>query len=325
MNYQEIQNYIKCQKPFDIRDYIDDLIPTNKRERSKYFCPICDNHNLHVGQNGEWQCWNQPDAAHRREIIVALTGIDYRELYRNIDYVPGCRVDRPPRIYPIARPVCQLTKMLFTGNIDLARLRILKAGKHLAGVAEGVNTYYYYSTHQRAVRVDQADGDKYFYYEYLIDRIWQLGKGTKSWHPYGIHQLIQANRVPIPIDSHQVGIVIVEGQKCVDLAHRHNIAAVCLEGGDYHYDIIHRKLAQISGVVKDPILICLPDNDSSGIGKMLRVQEVAKTLEIPSIVIPPNQLIENPHQGDDIEQFIAQCQNSPIEALANCIYRSSIT
>lgn len=323
MNYQEIQDYIRCQKPFDIRDYIDDLIPTNKRERNKYFCPVCGKHNLHIGPKGEWDCWNQPDPAHRRDIIIALTGIDYRELYHNIHYTPGCRVDRPPRIYPAVKSLPPLTETLFTGDIDLSKLRILRAGKHLSGVVEETRTYYYYSTHQRAVRVDQDDG-KYFYYECLVERVWQLGKGHRYWHPYGIHQLIQSNRVPIPIESCQLGLVVVEGQKCVDLAHRHDIAAVCLEGGDYHYDLIHQKLAQISGIIKDPVLICLPDRDSSGIGKMLRVQGVAETLGLASIIVPPHRLIKNPRQGDDIEQFIAQCQDPPIETLANCIYRSAV-
>jgi hypothetical protein len=319
MNYEEIQAFIKAQKIFDIRDYLDKLTPTNRRERNKYFCPACNMHNLHVGPNGEWTCWNQTEAEHRREIIIALTGIDYRQLYRDIHYAPSEK-RHESKVYLKPKPLRVIDNILFNKPIDFRNFRIARAGRHLPGIQNHPITQYWYSKHQRAVRVEQDSG-KYFYYEHLAHNKWQLGSGAKYWHPYGIHQLIPANR-PRPnqnSDHSYLGILILEGQKSVDLAHQRNIAAICLEAGDYHDKKISMKLTQISRLIKNLVFICFPDNDSAGMSKMLKVYDTATSLKIPCILIPPHKLIHDPQQGDDIEQFIWQCKDPPIQVLENSL------
>jgi len=51
-----------------IEEYLD---PTPK-EKGKHFCPVCAGHNLSLGKNGKWDCFDDPSKEHRQDICTWL-------------------------------------------------------------------------------------------------------------------------------------------------------------------------------------------------------------------------------------------------------------
>ncbi len=57
------------QESFDIRNFLDRLTPTNKKNR--YFCPVCDGHNLTIDpKTGKYKCWNGCECRDIREALA---------------------------------------------------------------------------------------------------------------------------------------------------------------------------------------------------------------------------------------------------------------
>jgi putative DNA primase/helicase len=264
---------------FILLDRINDLIPYRK-ERGKYWCPSCDGHNLSIcPRTGKWNCWNDPTRHHRIEIIRKLVG----ETAQVSTYQ-----SRPT---PIVLSPIRLSVATLQG-LKLPPLETLALAHHCNS-----QIFYQYSAQQRVVRSDW-EGGKSFCPQHLDDGRWLNGAGSQPWLPYGIGRLQHQGHGLSPV-------LVVEGQKCVEIAAQSGISAVCLEGGDYSHLTIPFKLRAIQRQVGNPILIVLPDADRSGIDKAVAIAQVSRELGIPCAIIDPQRICQM-DMGDDIEQMLSR-------------------
>jgi hypothetical protein len=264
---------------FILLDRINDLVPYRK-ERGKYWCPGCNGHNLSIcRRTGKWNCWNDPTRHHRIEIIRKLVGeTDRVSTYQS-------------RSTPIALSPIRLSVAMLQG-LKLPPLETLTLAHHCSS-----QTFYQYSAQQRVVRTDW-DGGKSFCPQHLNDGRWLNGAGLQRWLPYGISRLQhQGRKLAL--------VLVVEGQKCAEIAAQSGIGAVCLEGGDYSRSTIPFKLRAIQRQVGNPILIVLPDADRSGVDKAMAIAQASSKLSIPCAIIDPQQICQM-DTGDDIEQMLSR-------------------
>ncbi len=68
---------------FDIRNHIDQLTP-NKKEKGKYICPACNDHNLSIDlKTGKYNCWNCQDTQEIARILAGSNNHTYWQ--KNLD------------------------------------------------------------------------------------------------------------------------------------------------------------------------------------------------------------------------------------------------
>jgi hypothetical protein len=243
--------------------------------RGRYVCPACAGHNLTFSRTGAWNCWNNPSSAHRLEIMTAL-GVGLKHSFPPPE----------PEYYPNVIP-----------NIHPAQLSfpLVSPGELLVEV-EGNRTHYSYGDCQRVVRID-IPGDKIIYPQYHVGDIWINGAGNNLWLPYGFSRYL-----PYPGKINL--ILIVEGQKCVEIAHQRGIPTLCLEGGDYSQKTTFDKLREIKDRFERVLLAILPDNDLAGSRKAKRILHTARYFELPTLLLDPIEIEPGLVVGGDIEQMV---------------------
>jgi hypothetical protein len=264
---------------FILLDRINDLVPYPK-ERGKYWCPSCEGHNLSIcRRTGKWNCWNDPTRHHRIEIARKLIGVTANlSTYQHRS--------TPIALSPVRLPTAMLQ------SLKLPPLENLTLVHHCSS-----QIFYQYSAQQRVVRSDW-EGGKSFCPQHLDDGKWLNAAGAQPWLPYGIGRLKHQGRKLSPV-------LVVEGQKCVEIAAQGGIGAVCLEGGDYSRSTIPFKLRAIQRQVGNPIFIVLPDADRSGVDKALAIAQASPKLGIPCAIIDPQRICQM-DMGDDIEQMLSR-------------------
>jgi hypothetical protein len=259
-------------QPIVLADYKDSLTPY-RRHRERYYCPVCDGHNLTFSPIGKWMCWNIPTREHRLEIMARL--------------VPNfkCSTRRvQPEFCPIVLPRVHPTLLHFP---------LIK--RELLSDVVGRRTHYWYSNSQRVVRIDRVDG-KSIFPQFLNGSVWVNGAGDRSWAPYGLSRLL-----PYPGKTNL--ILVIEGQKCVEIAHSRGIPALCLEGGDYSHQTMFDKLRAIRDRLERSLLVVLPDYDLDGNRKALQIIHTARYFSLPTLLLDPLQIESDLKAGDDIEQM----------------------
>jgi hypothetical protein len=251
------------------------LLNPYRRYPNRYWCPACKCHNLTFSLEGKWNCWNDPTRTHRLEIMLAL-GI---ELKRSIP---------PPKTeyYPNINPNIQPSQLGFP---------LLRPGESLVEV-DGNRTHYLYGNCQRVVRI-HIPGDKIIYPQHLLTQDWVNGAGDRQWLPYGLSRYL-----PYPGKTNL--ILLVEGQKCVEIAHHRGIPALCLEGGDYSQKTIFDKLRAIQNRFERVLLILSPDNDAPGFRKAERIIHTARYFSMPTLLLDPIKIEPGLAIGGDIEQMV---------------------
>ena len=71
MNTNSLANSTSDNKPFSIFEHISKLTPA--KEKDKYYCPVCQEHNLSIEPKDEaYNCWNDQSKEHTREIRKLL-------------------------------------------------------------------------------------------------------------------------------------------------------------------------------------------------------------------------------------------------------------
>ena len=159
----------------------------------------------------------------------------------------------------------------------------------------GRRTHYWYSNSQRVVRIDRVDG-KSIFPQFLNGSVWVNGAGDRSWAPYGLSRLL-----PYPGKTNL--ILVIEGQKCVEIAHSRGIPALCLEGGDYSHQTMFDKLRAIRDRLERSLLVVLPDYDLDGNRKAQQIIHTARYFSLPTLLLDPLQIESDLKAGDDIEQM----------------------
>jgi hypothetical protein len=257
-----------------LADHKEVLTPY-RRQKERYICPACDGHNLTFSDIGEWTCWNNPTREHRFEILDRL--FPYRE---RSDPVTKREPEYPQPIAPTVHP-SQLSYPLLTDEV-LSHVR-------------GKFTTYRYSDSQRVVRIDTAS-QRYIYPQFLNSDEWVKGAGEQPWQPYGLTRLL-----PRPGVTNL--LLIVEGQKCVEIAHHRGIPALCLEAGDYSSQTIFDKLRAIKAKFGRLLLVVLPDHDLAGTNKANLTLRTARYFQLPTLLLNPLELEPQLVESGDIEQM----------------------
>jgi hypothetical protein len=257
-------------QPIVLADYKDNLYLYRK---NRYYCPACLGHNLTFSPGGAWNCWNDPTREHRLEIMARL--------------VPNFK-QFAPRVKSESRPI-------ILPRIHPAQLHFpLIEDKPLAQVV-GRRTIYGYSEQQRVVRIDYLSR-KVIFPQSFDGKKWVKFAGSKPWTPYGLSRLL-----PYPAKINLVSIV--EGQKCVEIAHSRGIPALCLESGDYSSKTTFDKLRAIKQRLERVLLVVLPDYDLAGDRKAQRIIHTARYFSLPTLLLDPLQIESDLKAGDDIEQM----------------------
>jgi hypothetical protein len=260
------------RQPIVLADYKDNL---RLYRRNRYYCPACPGHNLTFCPLGRWNCWNDPTRAHRLEIMAALLPD-----FNRSGYTPRVKSEPCSIILPRVHP---------------ALLHFPLIERELLSDVVGRRTHYWYSHSQRVVRIDRVDG-KSIFPQFLNGSVWVNGAGDRSWAPYGLSRLL-----PYPGKTNL--ILVIEGQKCVEIAHHRGIPALCLEGGDYSHQTMFDKLRAIRDRLERLLLVVLPDYDLDGDRKAQRIIHTAHYFSLPTLLLDPLQIESDLKAGDDIEQM----------------------
>jgi hypothetical protein len=243
------------------------------RERGKYYCPACGGHNLSFSRSGAWNCWNNPSYEHRIEILKAVIP-DFKQIPPR---------SRPPPPFPVKLPI-HPAQIHFPLIMD----------KRLTEVVGNRSTYWY-SSRQRIIRLDYPNR-KVIFPQSLSGKYWQNSAGSEPWVVFGLSRLL-----PYPGMINLV--LVVEGQKCVEIAHQRGIPALCLEGGDYSHQTTFHKLREIRDKLERLVLAILPDYDLAGNQKSIQIAQIANYLSIPAFILHPLEIEAALSVGDDIEQL----------------------
>jgi hypothetical protein len=169
------------------------------------------------------------------------------------------------------------------------------AGRRFAN-ANGRRTVYWYSQKQRVVRIDYPT-DKVIFPQSFNGWEWIDVAGASPWLPYGLSRLL-----PYPGKINLV--LVVEGQKCVEIAHSRGIPALCLESGDYSAQTTFDKLRAIKERLERVLLAVLPDYDLAGTRKAERIVHTARYFSLPTLLLNPLQIEPTLGAGGDIEQMV---------------------
>jgi hypothetical protein len=256
-----------------LADYKEHLKPY-RHYRERFYCPACDGHNLTFSPTGAWRCWNDQSREHRLEIMARLVPDFKRSTPRQSELVSS--VVTLPNIHPF-----QLGYPLVTDEV--------------LSEVNGTRTIYRYSQFQRVMRIDR-NGKKSIFPQFFNGSAWVNGAGSRPWQPYGLSRLL-----PYPSTTNL--ILVVEGQKCVEIAHYRGIPALCLQGGDYSNRTTFDKLRAIKTRLGRLLLVVLPDNDLAGTNKANHIIHTARYFSLPTLLLDPLQIDPTLDNGDDIEQM----------------------
>lgn len=258
-----------------------EILTPYRRQKERYICPACDGHNLTFSDGGRWTCWNNPTREHRFEILDRL----FPDRERS-DRVPKREPEYPQEIAPTVHP-SQLGYPLMTDEV-LCEFR-------------GNRTVYRYSSFQRVVRIDTPQ-QRYIFPQCLDCDEWVKGAGLNPWQTYGLSRLL-----PRPGVTNL--LLIVEGQKCVEIAHHRGIPALCLEAGDYSSRTAFDKLRAVKAKFGRLLLAVLPDNDTAGANKANVILHTARYFNLPMLLLDPLEIEPRLGDGDDIEQMSNLCRD----------------
>jgi hypothetical protein len=257
------------------------LLTAYRRYPNRYWCPACGCHNLTFSPEGKWMCWNNPTREHRLEIMARLVP-NFKHFARRVK----------PESYPVIIPRIHPAQLHFPLMKDD---RLAETIPQRGRFANGGWTVYWYSKKQRVVRIDYPT-DKVIFPQSFNDRQWIDVAGSDPWTLYGISRLL-----PYPGKINLV--LVVEGQKSVEIAHSRQIPALCLEGGDYSAQTAFDKLRAIKERLERVLLVVLPDYDLAGTRKAERIIHTARYFSLPTLLLDPLQISSPLGAGDDIEQM----------------------
>jgi hypothetical protein len=159
----------------------------------------------------------------------------------------------------------------------------------------GRRTVYWYSDTQRVVRIDYRT-DKVIFPQSFNGKEWLDGAGLSSWAPYGLSRLL-----PYPGKINLV--LVVEGQKSVEIAHSCGIPSLCLESGDYSNRTAFDKIRVVKERLGRVLLVVLPDYDLAGTYKAERIIHTARYFSLPTLLLDPLEIEPTLGAGGDIEQM----------------------
>lgn len=245
---------------------------------NRFWCPVCNTHTLTFAPNGAWNCWNDPERIHRLEILAAVVPDFGKSSHRDPVQSP------PPDIILPPIPLIPFTQLHLPITTSLQLSEVM-----------GNRTIYRYSDYQRVMRWDYPTY-KVIRPQHFNGKDWICKAGNRPWVPFGLLRLAS---YPGVLNI----VLIIEGQKCVEIANSRCLPAVCLEAGDYSTQTIAAKLEAIRASLERVFLVVLPDYNLAGLYRARNILEVAYKSGIPAIALDPLKIKPTLKVGDDIEQI----------------------
>ena len=275
---------------FSILDHIDKL--TAAKEQGKYFCPICNGHNLSIDQkSGAYKCWNGCDC---KDIREALAPWSERNGQQNTRVIYRKAKPKTPRPTPLPDQFVLATLPEVPADIPQRKSR--RDSQH----GEVWELLYIYSPELEVLRTEWANSSKRKGYDktvipYHLDSEGEIlkGKGNNSWPMYRELEALQ----------HGIGkwVLLPEGESCVEICRWLQMIGITFQGADWSEETIHSGMLRlkeegITGVVY------LPDNDDTGRRKADKCASAAAKVGIPLLNIPPLALWDDmPEKGDIVD------------------------
>ncbi len=309
---------------FNIFEFVDNggLVP-NPKEKNKYFCPVCEGHNLGVDpKTGAYHCFNSD--CDPKDIREALKPWEEKlKEIKDSNYQPSNRkrVNKKPK--PI--PPCPIPE----GGVNLALLPDIPSDipqlinesipnfvVEKCGVpAKAKVKSYQYSETQLVKRYQWDDDSKPKGYSKTI-RPWYLkngaaalaprdqlkmGKGTQEWEPYRLNEAVANGK-----DKWVIG---VEGEDGVEDTRSLGLAAVTWQGAAWREVDLGTGLSLLkNGGIKG--LIFISDNDETGEKKAKTLLEVSGKVNFPVVIIPASKLWDKCPEKGDISDWIQWGKNN---------------
>jgi hypothetical protein len=259
----------------NLSDYKERL---KRYKPNRYYCPVCGGHNLTFSPIGKWNCWNDESRSHRLEIIAAIIPCRSNDNTRTPISAPPPEVPLPP-----------------IPQIHYSQLHLPLINPIILSEKVGNRTIYRYGDSQRVSRFDYYT-HKVIRPEWFDGKSWIRGAGNRHWLPFGLCRLrAYPGRSNI--------VLIVEGQKCVEIAHSRGLPTICLEAGDYSNATLKSKLEVVKSHLDRPLMVILPDNDLAGFSRARNILMLANRLNIPAVAIDPLKIAPELKIGGDIEQI----------------------
>ena len=249
-----------------------------QNQANRFWCPVCNTHTLTFATTGAWNCWNDPERIHRLEILAVVVPDFGQTSKSNPPPAP------PPDIMLPSIPLISFTQLHLPLITPIQLSEVI-----------GNQTIYRYSDCQQVMRWDYRT-HKVIRPRHFNGKDWIYGAGNKPWIPFG---LVRLAGYPGKLNI----VLIVEGQKCVEIAYDRGLPAICLEAGDYSTRTIMPKLELIKAQLEQVFLVILPDYNLAGLYRVRNILEVAYKLGIPAIALDSLKIKPDLKGGGDIEQI----------------------
>ena len=284
----DANDYSTSSDSFDIREYIDRL-EKSKAAKNKYHCPVCGGNDFWIdSKTGKYACLNnQCSSEEIREAIAPWAesprnpknkdGNDSRSHHNHRSRKPQKKHKLQPAPIPETVELAKFTPSDFPEQ-------------------QGNKTIYKYNDDQWVERTDTPTGKKVlpFHSDFGSNKV---GKGdNKSWPMYRELEAI----------AHGQGkfVLMVEGEKCVELPRSIGLVAVTFQGGSWTPSEIESAILRLKGSGIAGIAY-FPDNDEPGLKKAEKVSDACAKWEVPCVKVLPETLGISQDKGD-IADYITE-------------------
>ena len=297
---------------FDIRNFLDQIIPT--KQKGRYICPVCNEKNFTIGQSGEYQCWNGCDCKDIREAVSPAIKGQRRGTTQTFN--------RKPRKHAVTAPLSQ--------NVSLARLESPatnapdpqpRSDKKRGTVQV---TTYKYNDHQWVERFQWVDSSKvkghskdFFPWHLDSESKSICKKGDHEWLPYRWEEAIGAAQA-----HHANALLMAEGEGCVEAYRAIGIAAITLQGSAWGSKDLEAFAHRCRAV--NLTVVFHPDHDATGQSKAEKLNQACAMAEVPCLILNPLNLYPDlPEAGDIVDILKAVAMPEFVKRLEAEIHRAT--
>jgi len=260
------------RKTFDIRDHLEQLTPTQKKNR--YICPICEGNDFVVEpKSGKYHCFNNDcDNAEIRNTVAPLDNKDL-STWKPRKIIRSKRKTHKPAPLPEKIQLARLSE-----NCQYPQKQQGTRRDRELGQCQTRTIQYQYGKGRYVERVEfyqNGERAKKICIPYHVTDTGEVkkGKGNCAWPLYRLDELQE-----IPLANRF--ILWEEGEKVVEASRLLGLASVTPPGADWTEKEIERHILtlQSSGVAG---IVMIPDCDPEGHKKAQIVQRCAAKHQFP--------------------------------------------
>ncbi|MEA5574053.1 virulence-associated E family protein [Calothrix sp. UHCC 0171] len=335
---------------FDIRDYIGrvDGLLEETGERDKYYCPVCDSHNLGIDPNtGKFSCFDNGCDTKEITIAVLKAAGEYRGngQGKGHNYTATRQTKKQPKqpVAPVQLPEGDYKLLKLQGGVDIPKAvttRIdcipsgilgdfLKLKKDESGQSEDKLfqqselievfqlTDYPYSKTLKVTRYEVPTPHRVKGKVKTIRPLYlDLTCNRHKWALGKGKEQWQAYRIDECIEAaKQVteGITVIllqEGEGCVDIARSLGIASFTFQGGSWGDKDTQVTFQRLKDEVGEKFVVAfLHDPDDAGKKKLEKIEKTCNSLQIAVLPISPDNFGVTIPKNGDIKELVAAMGN----------------